>query len=146
MFVGRNEELKTLTKVYIKDGFQLFILYGNKRVGKTVLLEEFCKDKDTIFFQTQPISSRANLKDFSTEILSHYNDKKTVPFNFWESAFNYIKEKQNGSKIIVIIDEFAEIAERDPAFMSVICNTVIKELKDSNIFLILSSNNVNNSS
>ena len=44
-FTGRNAELKYLNQYYEKDGSQLLIVYGSKGVGKTRLLQEFCKDK-----------------------------------------------------------------------------------------------------
>ena len=46
MFLGRGQELVELEDLYVQDQFQLFILYGRRRVGKTTLLNEFCKKKD----------------------------------------------------------------------------------------------------
>ena len=50
MFLGREQELAELEDLYAQDRFQLFILYGRRRVGKTTLLNEFCKNKNTIFY------------------------------------------------------------------------------------------------
>jgi adenylate kinase len=141
MFIGRKDELRELQNIYGSEGFQMVLIHGKPGTGKTTLLEEFCKDKDTIFFTAKRGSSRANLTKFSMKVLEHYEDKDTRPFSFWEHAFSYIKSKQDGKKIIVVIDNFSEIAERDPVFMNVLCNSVDNELKDSNIVLILTSGN-----
>ena len=50
MFIGRESELEALNQMYMQDRFQLFVLYGRRRVGKTTLLNEFCKGKDSILF------------------------------------------------------------------------------------------------
>lgn len=140
MFVGRKDELRELQNIYGNEGFQMILIHGQSGTGKTTLIEEFCKGKDTIFFTAKRESSRANLMKFSMKVLEHYKDKKTNPFSFWEYAFKYIQSKQKGKKIIVVIDNFSEIAERDPVFITVLCNSTENELKDSNIILILSSN------
>ena len=50
VFIGREKELADLEELYLQERFQLFVLYGRRRVGKTTLLNEFCKNKDTIFY------------------------------------------------------------------------------------------------
>ena len=42
MFHGRERELNELNRLYRENRFQLFVLYGRRRVGKTALLKEFC--------------------------------------------------------------------------------------------------------
>ena len=105
------------------------------------MIEEFCKDKDTIFFTAKPKSNRSNLKSFSNEILKHYSDENHEDFSFWENAFTYIKDKQEGSRIIVVLDEFSEIVDRNVAFMDNFYACIDNYLSQSNIFFIVSSSN-----
>ena len=44
MFVDRTEELARLQARYASSRAELFVLYGRRRVGKTELLREFCRD------------------------------------------------------------------------------------------------------
>ena len=53
MFIGREKELAELENLYQQNRFQLFVLYGRRRVGKTTLLLEFCKDKETVFYSAE---------------------------------------------------------------------------------------------
>ena len=46
MFIGREKELAMLEAEYKKDDYGCIILYGRRRVGKTALINEFCKDLD----------------------------------------------------------------------------------------------------
>ncbi len=141
MFIGRKEELKELERIYSTEGFHMLLVHGKPGAGKTALIENFCKGKDSIFFKAEHKSSRANLSKFSAKILEHYEDKSTQTFSFWENAFSYIKSKQEEKRIIIVLDDFSEIAERDAAFMNVLCSSIDNELKDSNIFLVLTSGN-----
>ena len=38
MFVGRDEELARLEKLYRTGSFQMAVVYGRRRVGKTTLV------------------------------------------------------------------------------------------------------------
>ena len=141
MFIGRNKELTKLNNIYAKDGFKLVLLCGKKGVGKTALIKEFCKDKDTIFFTAKPESSRLSLQNFSLEILYHYNDISHKVFSFWEDAFTYIKDKQEDSRLIIVLDEFSEIVDRDIVFMDKFYALIDTSLSRSNLFFIVSSSN-----
>ena len=50
MFYCRDEELRKLSKRYEENDFECVIIYGRMRVGKTALINEFCRDKPTIYF------------------------------------------------------------------------------------------------
>lgn len=41
MFVGREYELQALERLYDRGKFQMAVVYGRRRVGKTALLDEF---------------------------------------------------------------------------------------------------------
>ena len=139
MFIGREKELAQLEALYNQDSFNLFLIYGRGGVGKTALLEKFCKNKSAIFFTaTYEESSRANLNRFSEKVLKHYDDYEHEPFLFWGSALSYIKDKQEDSRIVIVIDDFTALAERDAAFLSVLKNSIEQDLKDSKILIILS--------
>ena len=64
MFIGRVKELEELMRCYRREGFCLFELYAPRSAGKTTLLEEFCRNKDTIYFTASNESGRANLAGF----------------------------------------------------------------------------------
>ena len=147
MFVGRKDELAKLEQAYRHDGFSVFVVFGCKGAGKTVLLEEFCKDKDAIFFTASHVSSMANLSKFSSKILKHYNDEEHEPFAFWDNAFSYIeaieREKLDRSpRLVIVLDDVSEIASHNVAFMNILQNSIDKILMDSNIFMVFTSSNV----
>lgn len=74
MFRGREKELSELNRLYTQNNFQLFILYGRRRVGKTTLLKEFCKGKPHIFYSAEQSNNKLNLEKFSAQIFQYYNE------------------------------------------------------------------------
>ena len=50
MFIGRNQELTALNKLYQEDSFQFAVIYGRRRIGKTSLINQFLKGKRAIYF------------------------------------------------------------------------------------------------
>lgn len=48
-FIGRKEELSALEKLYETEGFQMMIVYGRRRIGKSTLLSHFIRGKKLSF-------------------------------------------------------------------------------------------------
>ena len=143
MFVGRDKELETLERIYNQSGFQVVIVSGARGVGKTALVEEFCKRRENIFFMASYESGLKNLLNFSIMVRKHYNDEDKTPFQFWKTALSYVSEKSNGKRIIVVLDNFTNLSDRNLAFTSSLKSFAEKEGRESNIMLILSSSDVN---
>ena len=137
MFIGREKELSQLESAYDEEGFRLFLVYGAKGSGKTTLLEEFCKNKSAIYFTATQESSRANLSKFSTKILTYCEDKEHEPFMFWDDALKYIAEINRGYRMILVIEGFDILAERDSAFMGIFSRVLENEFRAGNIFLVI---------
>ena len=49
MFYCREQELQTMNRRYEKGRFECIVIYGRRRVGKTALINEFCKGKQTVY-------------------------------------------------------------------------------------------------
>ena len=59
-FIGRREELASLQELYDRKGFQMAVLFGRRRVGKTTLLNRFIemnKCKAVSFVSTEMTES-----------------------------------------------------------------------------------------
>lgn len=137
MFVGRERELFELNRLYSQDRFQLFILYGRRRVGKTTLLKEFCKDKKSIFFSAEQSNEKLNLDKFSEIVFHHYGERNLEPFTNWEKALCFINDRQTDEPLVLVFDEFPYIANITPALLSILQHLIDHSLKDGKLFLIL---------
>lgn len=140
MFIAREKELKFLNDIYHAKGGQLVVLYGRRRVGKTEVLREFCKDKQHVFYScTQTIDS-AQLKNFSNAMF-----KEDIPakkyigsFDNWESALKSCLDlPYNSDKKLVVIDEFPYMCQANSSIPSILQNLFDSDFKDSEIMLVL---------
>ena len=137
MFLGRERELAALEELYAQDPFQLFILYGRRRVGKTTLLNEFCKGKETIFYSAEQSNSKLNLDKFSELVFRHYGETSLSPFTSWENALTYIAQRQDGRRLIIVLDEFPYLVRKNKALLSAFQHLIDHRLKDTRLFMIL---------
>ncbi|MDR1271784.1 MAG: ATP-binding protein [Clostridiales Family XIII bacterium] len=138
MFVGRSAELDTLGKAYREDGFQFPVIYGRRRVGKTTLINEFCKGKKTVYFVAVQSTLKENLKILSNQILSTIAPGAPKnPFASFREAIDYVFQTAKDERIVFAIDEYPYLAESDRSVSSVLQTAIDKYHADSNLFLIL---------
>ena len=137
MFIGRERELSELNELYAKDEFQLFVLYGRRRVGKTTLLNEFCKEKDAIFYSAEQRNNMLNLEKFSALVFQFYGETTLETFSSWENALTYIDERQKDQRLILVFDEFPYLVKKNRALLSSMQHLIDHRLKNGKLFLIL---------
>lgn len=136
-FIGREKELEALNDLYIQDKFQLFVLYGRRRVGKTTLLNEFCKDKDAIFYSAEQSNNKLNLEKFSQIVFNYYGEHNLEPFSSWENALLYIHERQTDKRLVLVIDEFPYLVRKNKALLSAMQHLIDHKLRYGRLFIIL---------
>lgn len=78
MFVGRKSELSQLNKMYKGNSFEMAIIYGRRRVGKTSLINEFRKGKKTIFFVAIDKMIKEPLRIFLNKYLQFIHLRKII--------------------------------------------------------------------
>ncbi|AFK85614.1 MULTISPECIES: ATP-binding protein [Thermoanaerobacterium] len=138
MFIGREYELNTLNKLYNEDKFHFIVMYGRRRVGKTTLLTEFCKDKPSIFFVAEEYNDKIALESFSDKILSYFGLNEMVSrFESWEKAFLFLGQKAKNERLVLVIDEFPYIVNSNKSIPSILQNLIDHYLKDTKLFLII---------
>ena len=143
MFVGRKKELAILEKLYKKSSFEMAVVYGRRRVGKTRLISEFAKGKKTIFFSAKEVNDRLNINGFLQAVQELVGEHFLPNIDNWEDAFNYLYEKTRGSKIVLIIDEYPYAAKANKSLNSILQHFIDHKLDlDSNIFMILCGSQV----
>ena len=72
MFIGRTQELKKLNRMYQSGKLEVAIIYGRRRVGKTAVINEFCKNKRTVFLRLRKAASGKIWKYFLMQFQRRY--------------------------------------------------------------------------
>lgn len=118
MFVGREEELNTLEKAYASESFQMVVVYGRRRVGKTTMLARFAEGKPALFFTAQQQADADNLSDFSREIARFFELPESLRFESWTGAFEFLADRARGDRFLLVFDEFPYAAAANKSLVS----------------------------
>ncbi|NMM99269.1 ATP-binding protein [Bifidobacterium olomucense] len=144
MFIAREHELQTLERLYASDSFEMVVLYGRRRVGKTALIDEFVKDKDALYFTAIQQSAKLNLEDFSRTALNFFGMPDSMPaFGSWSSALQFVAQQARESKrrFVFVFDEFPYAAAAEPSLPSIMQIAIDHGLLNTNVTMILSGSN-----
>jgi hypothetical protein len=143
MFVGRKRELDKLNTLYAGDSFEFAVVYGRRRVGKTTLIREFLKDKESVYYMAVEGTKKENLRGLSAAFLMQGKNnapaaESYVEFRDYEAALAYIDLLAGEHRRIVIaIDEYPYLAASYPTISSLVQKHIDECWKDSRLFLIL---------
>lgn len=139
MFYCRERELSDLNRRYNKGNFECAVIYGRRRVGKTSLINEFCKDKPVIFFSALSATAKENLEALSKAIYT-FSDSDAVNapvYGSFDDAFAAISALSKKSRLVFVIDEYPYLAKSEPSISSRLQHLIDREWQNDNIFLIL---------
>ena len=139
MFYCREKELFELNKRYDNGKFECVVIYGRRRVGKTALLGEFCKDKPTVFFSALNATAQENLEALSKAIYEKdHPDATTAPvYNSFDDAFAEITRMAKNERLVFVIDEYPYLAKADKSISSRLQHIIDRVWQDSHLYLIL---------
>ena len=137
IFIDRKEELNFLEERYNKKGFEFIVLTGRRRIGKSRLLEEFCKDKPAIFLMCENRKLEYNLDKFNEKIGEFFEISKPNFKSFRDCLHFIVKSYKDNRKLVVVIDEFSYLV-KNPDVVGEFQGIVDEILKDKDLMLILS--------
>lgn len=112
-FVGREEQVKILSKIYTSKEAELVALYGRRRIGKTYLIQQFFKDKGHYFELTGSHRGKTaeQLSNFSRAFSRYFLQGKPLSSNpkNWTEALalldDAIEKIASEEKMVLFFDE-----------------------------------------
>ena len=138
-FYCREDELRKLNKRYADDKFECIVIYGRRRVGKTALINEFCKDKPTVFFSALNTTGKENLEALSRAIMSFERpDMEIAPeFRSYDAALDELTTLAKNQRVVFVIDEYPYLAKAKPAISAMLQHIIDHKWTESKMYLIL---------
>lgn len=115
-FVGRDTELDYLNQFYDSEGSQILVVYGQKGVGKTSLLKNFCRDKHCVYYMARSCSDREQRYQWARELQFAGNSKNIYPE--YEDIFEWVLTVRSSEKTILVLDEFHYLVKGEAGFFS----------------------------
>lgn len=139
MFYCRENELRDMNRRYKKGEFECLIVYGRRRVGKTALINEFCKDKPTVFFSALNASDKENLEALSKAIYEkdHPGMESAPVFQSFEAALDQITRMAEKERLVFVIDEYPYLAKANKSISSRLQHIIDHTWKNGQLYLIL---------
>lgn len=167
MFIGREKELTILEDAYNTGAFQLLVVYGRRRVGKTSLLQHFASSKQHVhFFTALEANESENLRAFSEAILAPRTqnagsikkfsteppretsigtpasspfaiESPTPQFSSFQDALTYLFNQAETERTVLVIDEYPYLAQSNSEISSLLQNLIDSRKATSKLFLVL---------
>ena len=138
MFIGRKNEFSVLEDTYKMPGFQMTVIYGRRRIGKSRLITEFIKGKKASYYVASKTSIEDNVKKWSSQVISDLApNMEGLSVDNLEAFFNFVGNLADKEKIIIVLDEIPYIAEADESFLSRFQVAVDTIFASKNIYLII---------
>ncbi|MBP2144657.1 AAA+ ATPase superfamily predicted ATPase [Methanofollis sp. W23] len=139
-FYGREAELGLMEHLYATAP-SFLVITGRRRVGKTELIKEFCKGKQTLYFYVDANKSIDVMIEEFGRLMARTLDlpgyiRPETPEDFLEFLFSYEKP------LVVVFDEFQRFQKVYPSFISQMQRFWDLKGRESNLFLIVSGSSV----
>lgn len=133
-FKNRKRELKEISEVLESKKFELLIIYGRRRIGKTELVLRGTEKKSRIYYLAV---GENNLERFYNVCLAHFPEISRIKQD-WEALFDFLKDKAG----VVVLDEFQNMIKEDSNILHLFQSIVDLTLKNSGLKLILLGSSV----
>ena len=85
MFRNRQRELGYLERRYARAGAEFAVLYGRRRVGKSSLIYEWCRQKPHLYFFAARLPGPVLLHEFGQQLAAALGQPERT-FADWDSA------------------------------------------------------------
>jgi AAA+ ATPase superfamily predicted ATPase len=141
VFRGRTRELAILDKLYRKKGFSMTVLYGRRRIGKTMLFNKFMKEQDCKCISFTAVErSEAELLSMLTDTVIGVlapDMLGSISFRSFDDIFSFIGKQAKNERIIFFIDEYPYLAKQCPYIQSLLQKTIDTDWKGTNLFFVI---------
>ncbi len=143
-FVDREEEISFLEQRFNSNSPEFIILYGRRRVGKTEIIKQFIKDKNSIYFLADRRPEIDNIKEMQKNMAEFLGDSlfEKAEFRDYIELFKEFAERVGDKRIIFAIDEFPYLMEGNKAITSIFQKIWDEYLAKTKIFLIICGSSI----
>ena len=109
--------MEALERSWESPNFDLFLIYGRRRIGKTELIKEFSRKKPHIYFLSPQDTEDRQLDKMLDLVSSHFDERKP-DIHDWREGVRYLQEKLEEERIVLAIDEFPRLVESNRSILS----------------------------
>lgn len=146
MFVNRKQELRYLNDILNREKpgkAQLVLIYGRRRVGKTVLIRRWAEQSGVPFtyWAAEKTTSAMQRRQLYARLLD-VKESQAPKFDSWGELWESASELLGKKRYILLIDEITYVADADPGALSSLQHAWDQYFKDSNTAIVISGSHV----
>lgn len=141
----REEEWQWLLDRWRTDAFELAILIGRRRVGKTSLLKPFAEMAGGIYYQATRRTEAEQLRSISRIAAERFDDsalRHGAGFSDWEALFAYLADRAGDRRFVVVLDEYPYLESAARGVSTVLQKIVDHRLLDTRFKVVLSGSHI----
>ncbi|WP_099212116.1 ATP-binding protein [Thermococcus henrietii] len=136
-FIDREREMGVLEREW-ENRPSFVVLYGRRRVGKTRLMREFSKGRNTFFFTFPEAIRKVQMKEFKRALASFFGDGLIlkVETDNWFDLLSYLAKRADDC--LIVLDEFTYAIKSDRKILSDLQRAWDGILSEKNVMLVIS--------
>ena len=137
-FVGREQELDKLGKMYNKQSQSVALIYGRRRVGKSELIKQFIQkqSRSSIYYECKQTTEMNNVSSLSALVSENFS-LPPLGFGDMESLLEFVFEQACARKIILVLDEYPYLQKTVTGLDSILQSLIDRYMNKSQLKLIL---------
>lgn len=119
-FIGRKSELERLGRQTKKKIASLIVIKGRRRIGKSRLIEEFCKQYKHYIFVGLPPTNKTTKQSQLDEFSSQLGNMFGIPgikADDWNTLFLFLAKQTTKGRVVIVLDEISWMGSEDPDFL-----------------------------
>lgn len=131
MFYGREVQKKSLLDMIARNEQMISLIYGRRRIGKSELIKQTLRETDVlrIYYECKQTSERNNI-DSLAELIGEAFGFPKPSFADMEDLLNFLFQKSEEKKIILVFDEYPYLRENIKGLDSIL-QSIIDKYKDT---------------
>lgn len=140
----RAAELARLAAYHDDEEAHFAVVYGRRRVGKSVLLTQFLRGRQGVYFEAAQDGKPADeIRRFLTDAFAQLGlGEANVSARDWLSAWNLVfKLAKPGERFVLCLDEFPWLAEETPEALSLLKQFWDRNQNDPRLMLLVCGSN-----
>ncbi len=141
-FIGRERELEALHELLTLRIANLVVIKGRRRIGKSRLIEEFCKPLRTVSFlglaPEEGTSAQHQRDHFAAQLADQFGETGIRKDN-WDYLLLQLAALTSTGRVVIVLDEINWMGSKDPTFLPKLKTAWDAKLsKNPKLILILS--------
>lgn len=145
VFIGRDEELGMLERYYRSESVRTCAIYGRRRVGKTTLMERFCEDKPTLWFNligTDPDRVMDNAASVVAGFTGDDPEDVRGRMRDFDDIVGFLETLDPEERLVVVMDEFPDAVGLFRDVPACLMRYIDGRMKRQNLFLMICGSSV----